>query len=156
MGGLGDWVNLLVTCAGFGAVLWQIGSARRQQRKYLEPRVFLSLRRVKTATGPVMALSILNAGKTPAMNVVVDFKDSPKWNHVSKLSYPFLAINGGIRNLPPGGENVYRLGKLDARLDHWMTIHASVEVQFEDVTKKAHSNMQVLTLADSIYLMEKQ
>lgn len=156
MGVVGELVSLALTLAGFGAVLWQIIAARRQQARDLQPRVFVYLRRIKTSTGPVLALAVQNVGRSPAMNVTVDFDGTQKWNHVSVLSYPFLPVNGGIRNLAPNTENTYRLGKLDKNLEHWLTSQAPVTVEFSDGVKRTFISTQIITLSDSVYLMEKR
>jgi hypothetical protein len=147
-------VSVLITAAGFVAVLWQIVSARRQQNFDNRPRVFVRLRKLKVDGELVLALSVQNIGKTPATRVVIDFSTAPKWNHVATVTYPFLQEQGGIRILGPSVEYTYRLGKLDKSLLHWTTTQASVDVSYFVGNKKLNSS-QLITLMDATYLMEK-
>ncbi len=150
------YLSLAVTCAGFIAVIWQIVAARRQRVRDMQPRIFVRLRKIKSGANTALAISIMNAGQSPALDVCVDFGAVQKWHYVKVVSFPFLETNGGIRNLPPGTENTYRLGLLDRNLNHWLTSEAKVTVRYKDSQSRDFSSFQVLTLKDSIYLMEKQ
>lgn len=119
-GSLAEWLTVLVTVPTLIYALVQLRSARdaviasrEATQAETRPYVWAAFHESRNQHDQLgVRLCIANSGRTPALDVVIDFDESTAaWREPGVASeFTFLPEGGGIRMLAPGADYRYYVG----------------------------------------------
>jgi hypothetical protein len=145
----------LTTVVGVAFFIIHLRVQSKMRFNEMRPYVHLSLDIVQDLGRKVVELTIINAGRTPATNIVLAFEAHQKWHAVKNPDYPFLTCNGGLTDLLPNQKVVYFMGPYEGEtsLSHLKNQHIETRLSYQTPGhKKRMKATQKLSLSNLGYL----
>jgi hypothetical protein len=147
-------VSALLAVVAIAFVWWQVRQFRKAEesgaRAYLSARLEIG----KSRERPAMFLVLKNHGKSPALDVHIEFDHQNNWHYVEHWKkFPFIEGNR-ISQLLPGEERKYFLGTLvsGSRLIALKTEEATGTLIYSDSISDKRREQIKLTIRDMVFV----